>query len=68
MMNKYQKKKSREIKALMRRDKWGRLSYKDARKVWQFGKKFRTFSPCEDCDTLECKKVGKPIAYCPERK
>lgn len=67
-MNKYQKRKSREIKALMRRDRFGRLTYKDARKVWQFGKRFNAFSPCEDCDTIRCKKVGKPIVYCPERR
>ena len=67
-MNKYQKRKSREIKALMRRDKFGRLSYKDAKKVWQFGKRINVFSPCENCDTLNCPKVGKPLVYCPERR
>ena len=68
-MNKYQKKKSREIKAIMRRDKWGRLSYKDAKVVWKFGKRFNAFSPCEDCDNLLCfKKTKKAIVYCPERR
>ena len=67
-MNKYQKRVSREIKALMRRDKFGRLSYKDAKKVWQFGKRFNNFRPCEDCDVLWCEKVGRAIVYCPERR
>jgi hypothetical protein len=67
-MNKYQKRKSREIKALVRRDKWGRLSYKYAKKVWQFGKRLQLHTPCEDCDTLGCRKIGKPIVYCPERR
>ena len=35
-MNKYQKQKSREIKALMRSDKWGRMTYKEARRKWRF--------------------------------
>ena len=68
-MNKYQKRKSVEIKKIQRRcDKLGRLSYKEAKKVWQFVKLFATFHPCEDCDTIRCKKVGKPIVYCPERR
>lgn len=67
-MNKYQKRKSREIKAIMRRDKFGRLSYKEAKRAWTFAKRFLLFYPCEDCDTLHCSKLGKPIAYCPERR
>lgn len=68
-MNKYQKKKSREIKAIMRRhNKLGWVSYKVAKKAWQYGKRYNPFYPCEDCDTLGCKKVGKPIVYCPERR
>ena len=67
-MNKYQKRKSREIKALMRRDKWGRLSYKDARKIWNFAKRFQWCSPCEDCDNPFCKKPLNVIVYCPERR
>ena len=67
-MNKYQKRKSREIKAIMRRDKFGRLGYKDAKKAWQFAKLINTFCPCEDCDTLHCRKVGTPIVYCEERR
>lgn len=67
-MNKYQKRKSAEIKAIMRKDKFGRISYKDARKVWQFEKKFNAFHPCEDCDTGICFKIGKPIVYCAERR
>ena len=66
-MNKYQKRKSREIKALMRRDKFGRLTYKEARKVWQFGKRFNALPPCEYCGNPFCWNVGKPIVYCPER-
>ena len=67
-MNKYQRRGAREIKALMRRDKIGRLSYKDARKIWQFGRRFIVVCPCEDCDTPHCRKVGTPIVYCPERR
>ena len=68
-MNKYQKRKSREIKAIQRLgDKWGRLSYKKAKRAWTFAKRFLLFYPCEDCCTLHCKKVGKPIVYCAERR
>ena len=68
-MNRYQKRKSIEIKAIQRRgDKFGRLSYKEAKKAWQFAKLLNIFSPCEDCDTLHCRKVGKPIVYCRDRR
>ena len=67
-MNKYQRKKSKEIKTLMRKDKWDRLSYKDAKKIWQFGKRFSCFAPCEDCDNMLCDKPKNVIAYCPERR
>ena len=67
-MNKWQKKKSREIKALVRHDKFGRLSYKDARRIWRFAYRFPCFSPCEDCDNPFCDKPKNALAYCPERK
>ena len=68
-MNKYQKKKSKEIKALQRHvDKWGRLSYKEAKREWQAIMNFPFFHPCENCCTIGCRNIGKPIAYCPERR
>lgn len=67
-MNKYQKRKSREIKSILRGKAGRGFTYKQARWLWRFSKRFQWCSPCEDCDTWGCKKVGKPIAYCPERR
>lgn len=67
-MNRYQKKVSREIKALVKRDKFGRLTYKQARKIWQWAKRWNRFSPCEDCDNTGCKKPKMAIVFCPERR
>lgn len=36
-MNRYQKEKSREIRDIMRSDKWGRMTYKEARRKWRSG-------------------------------
>lgn len=36
-MNKYRKRTSREIRDIMRSDKWGRMSYKEARRKWKNG-------------------------------
>lgn len=36
-MNKYQKEKSREIRDIMRTDKWGKMTYKEARRKWRNG-------------------------------
>jgi hypothetical protein len=67
-MNRYQKKVSKEIKALVKRDKFGRLTYKNARKIWQWAKRWNWCSPCEDCDNCMCEKPKMAIAYCPERR
>ncbi len=67
-MNKYQKRKSIEIKAIQRRgDKFGRLSYKEAKKAWQFAKLINISYPCEDCNTWHCRNVGKAIVFCVKR-
>lgn len=67
-MNRYQKKASREIKDLVKRDKFGRLTYKQARKIWQWAKRWNWCSPCEDCYNARCKKTKTVIAYCPEQR
>lgn len=36
-MNRYQKEKSREIRDIMRTDKWGRMTYKEAKRKWRKG-------------------------------
>ena len=67
-MNKYQKRKSREIKQIMKLNPFGQTTYKMAKWHWRMAKRFDFFHPCEDCDTLHCDKVGKPIAYCADMK
>ena len=68
-MNKYQKKKSREIKAFQKwHDRFGRLTYKKAKRIWRFSKQFNAFSPCEDCDNSLCREPKYAIAFCPERR
>ena len=66
-MNKYQKRKSREIKSMLRGDRKG-FTYKQARWLWRFSKRFQWCSPCEDCDNPFCRKPKNVIAYCPERR
>jgi hypothetical protein len=36
-MNKHQKEKSREIRDIMRSDRWGRMTYKEAKRKWRSG-------------------------------
>lgn len=36
-MNKYQRKRSKKIKRIMNADRWGRISYKQARKMAKRG-------------------------------
>ena len=36
-MNKRQKEKSREIRDIMRTDKWGRMTYQEAKRKWRKG-------------------------------
>ena len=44
-MNKHNKEKSREIRDIMRTDKWGRMTYKEARRKWRKGTRVVWFSP-----------------------
>ena len=44
-MNKHDKQKSSEIRAIMRTDKWGRMTYKEARRKWRKGTRVVWFSP-----------------------
>lgn len=44
-MNKHNKQKSREIRAIMRTDKWGRMTYREARRKWKNGTRVVWFSP-----------------------
>lgn len=67
-MNKFQKRKHKEIKQIMAGDRLGRITYQQARRAWNFKKRFQWCRPCEDCDTsiMCCPGVGKPIAFCPD--
>lgn len=67
-MNKYQKRKSREIKKIMRNHKDICITYREAKKIWRFLKLFQAFSPCEDCDNSLCRNPKTVIAYCPDRR
>ena len=67
-MNRYQKQVSKEIKTIMKWDRFGRMTYKQARKIWQRKKRWSWCSPCEDCDNYMCEKPKMAIAYCPERR
>ena len=80
-MNKHQKEKSREIRDIMRSDKWGRMTYKEARRKWRKGvRAFRigdTYTwKAADISHLgfsrkQLKEVGKAyhkvLVYCSER-
>ena len=46
-MNKHNRQKSREIRAIMRTDKWGRMTYKEARRDWRKGTRVIWFNPNE---------------------
>lgn len=39
-MNKYQRQRARQIRQIMRRDKWGKVTYQQARSLWE-----RTIGP-----------------------
>lgn len=67
-MNKFQKQKSREIKALMKIDKFGRVTYRQARRAWSFNVRYNFFYPCEDCGRVHCEKPFTVIAYCKDRR
>lgn len=64
-MNRYQRQRSKEIKQIMKRDKFGRMKYSEARRIWRIYKVFAWCSPCEDCWT-GCKK-NNVIAFCYKR-
>ena len=63
-MNKYQRQRSKEIKAMMAQDRFGRATYRQARRAWNFLRRIRWCSPCEDCDNSRCNGPYKVIAYC----
>lgn len=70
-MNKYNKKRSREIKQLMKADRSGSPTYKQARRAWSWARRFAWCSPCEDCDRPFCKRFKQgslPMVYCPDRR
>ena len=67
-MNKYQKRKSREIKAIMQSRKFKDWNYKQARNAWRWAKRFQLFHPCEDCDNPFCFEPKNVIVFCPERR
>ena len=70
-MNKYQRQRSKEIKALMVKDKFGRITYAQARRKWNFLRLLRQLGqrerPCFDCDA-SCDRPHKIIAYCPRQR
>ena len=71
-MNKYNKRRSKEIKQLMKADRSGKTTYKQARRAWSWAKRFMWCSPCEDCDAPFCNNFSlrgnNPLVYCPDRR
>ena len=65
-MNKFQKARHREVKAMLKADK--DFSYKEARKIWNFLYKLFLYAACEDCDNVNCKQRKNKIIYCNERR
>lgn len=57
-MNKHNKQKSREIRAIMRTDKWGRMTYREARRDWRKGTRVVWFSPNEPYMEFDNSKMG----------
>lgn len=80
-MNKYQKQKSREIRDIMRSDKFNRMTYKEARRKWRKGIRAFKIGEMHAWQTLDCAKLGfsrgtveevgqeycKLLRYCAER-
>lgn len=57
-MNQYQKQKSREIRDIMRTDKWGQMTYKDAARKWRKGIRAFKIGEMHAWKTLDCSKLG----------
>lgn len=69
-MNKYNRKRSKEIKQIMKTDKCGRMTYSQARRIWNQTRRFMWCMPCEDCDAFVCNQfsTNPPLVYCPYRR
>lgn len=63
-MNKYQKAKSRQIKAIMRSDPWKRTSYKEAKRKWRKGTRVWDIT----YTALPTDMMNEIIKFCNERK
>jgi hypothetical protein len=66
-MNRYQRQRSKEIKDLIRHNKWGDMTYPAARRIWNFAHRVRWCTPCEDC-TTNCNGPYNKIAFCPRQR
>ena len=80
-MNRYQMRRTKEIRQIRRRInsntkrvkiQYGSVTldeanYKYAERVWKFTKKLQLFHPCEDCTNSHCTNIGNVIAFCPNR-
>lgn len=65
-MNRYQKQRSKEIKQLLRDNKFDFIIYSQAKRYWNWLHRYVPFSPCNMCCNEECKRdMKQPIVYCP---
>ena len=64
-MNKYQRQRSKEIKQIMSRDIFGRITYNMAKREWKHIKRLALTdpSPCNQCIDEMCTRP-RAIAYC----
>lgn len=80
-MNKYQKERSREIRDIMRSDRWGRMTYKEAKRKWRNGVRAFRIGDMYDWKAADISHLGfsrkqlkevgqayyKILKYCAER-
>ena len=81
-MNRYQKRKTSEIRQIMKmvdrnnpeiKKEHGSVtikhcSYKRAKFLWNFMKHINQFSPCEDCNNASCKGPYNKLVFCPNNR
>lgn len=58
-MNRYQRQKSKEIKQIMKRDKFGTMTYNEAKRLWKMCRYWVWCKPCKDCNRYICNELVK---------
>ena len=58
-MNKYQRQRARQIRQIMRRDKWGKVTYQQARSLWE-----RTVGPNRYKEIVQLYRFCRQIGIC----